>query len=238
MQFFKRALSRRNVADVRTSLHKARTRMYCPVATIALASPLEFAGLLLLLVVWYAFVPLGRVGSSRPRAGDARFYAALATMPSPGVFAIAWFVLYGLITGSLFVYVRDAPPNTATYTATCIASLVNLLTNKAWSVVFFESRAPTAALGVLVLVDLSAAAMAVGMALDAQWLALGLLVPYLLWLLVATYLNLAFLRTLAAYTSAQNQTSPLLSSQSSSASSASSSSSSQPAVRYVPPQRR
>jgi len=163
-------------------------------------SAAQYYGLLVQLVIWYAFVPFGRVagGGGRPRAGDARFYVALATMPPPVVFALAWAVLYGLIAGASFLYVRDAPPGTSTYTLVAVASLVNLVTNKAWSGVFFEARSPTAALGVLVLVDASAAVVAAGFARDGQWLALGLYVPYLLWLLVATGLNVLFLRALAA----------------------------------------
>jgi tryptophan-rich sensory protein len=197
---------------------------------MTLGSAAEYYGLLVQLVIWYAFVPLGRgAGSGRPRAGDARFYAALATMPSPAVFGVVWFVLYGLIAGASFVYVRDAPPGTTTYTATAVASLVNLVTNKAWSVVFFEARAPTAALGVLAAVDVSAAVVVIGFAIDKQWLALGLYVPYVLWLLAATYLNVAFLRTLAAYEYAA---------------AAAAASPGAPVVvaagppRYVPPQRR
>lgn len=132
----------------------------------------------------------GQVGQSGP---DNPWFAALvkpALYPPPATFGIVWSILYVMMGLSLALVVtaRGAPGRRAAI----VAFVVQLALNLSWSPLFFAARQITAA---LVLIVVMAAAIAVTIVLfrRVRPIAAVLLLPYLAWVLFATYLNWAFL---------------------------------------------
>jgi len=113
-----------------------------------------------------------------------------AAYPPPAVFSIVWTLLYALMGAALAMVVsaRGAVGRGFGITAFAIQFLVNL----AWSPVFFGGHQITAGLLVIAVLD-----VLVLVTTYIFWrirpVAGLLLVPYLLWILFATYLNWAFL---------------------------------------------
>ena len=161
----------------------------------------EALGILLWGVAWFAAYEFGGGGggASMYRPGDAyaaRVRRAISPLV-PGVFGIVWLVLYALNAVASYHYWRDFA-RTPQYTWAFALLLVNIVTNKAWSALFFGTRSPTVAFVDILLVLGTAIAILVAMALGANaarsgWLAFGLFAPYVVWLLLATGLNLRFL---------------------------------------------
>lgn len=102
--------------------------------------------------------------------------------PSPHIFPIAWSALYilmGLSLGSLLV--RGDIGLLKLWIA-------QLLVNFLWSICFFALRNPLLGLVVALLLDVLIFAYIVS-AFARRPIAAWLFIPYLLWLLFATYLN-------------------------------------------------
>lgn len=70
----------------------------------------------------------------------------------------------------------------------------NWLLNKAWVPIFFGFDLVELALVDILLVDATAIAVVIIMAQAEQWVAFWLWIPYVLWGLYATYLNIAVVR--------------------------------------------
>ena len=125
-------------------------------------------------------------------SGDsAARYAALQRPPlsPPGaVFGIAWTILYALMAiAAWLVFKSDAPRQQVRQAMTLYAA--QLVVNAMWPIVYFRFGALWAAAVVLfILVALVIGTMRRFYCIcpAAGWL----LVPYLLWLLFATYLNI------------------------------------------------
>lgn len=110
--------------------------------------------------------------------------------PPPATFGIVWTILYVLMGLALAMVItaRGAPGRGAAIGV----FVVQLLLNLAWSPLFFALHQITAALALLVVLDL-AVIVTVVLFHKVRPLAAALLVPYLAWALFATVLNWQFL---------------------------------------------
>lgn len=110
--------------------------------------------------------------------------------PPPATFGIAWTVLYLLmgVALAMIVTARGAAGRRAAIAMFAVQFLLNL----AWSPVFFGMQQLSAALILLVVIDL-AVIVTVWLFCKVRPLAAYLLLPYLAWALFATALNYQFL---------------------------------------------
>ena len=131
---------------------------------------------------------VGYVSSLLQRESMSTWYPFLnkSSLTPPGsVFAVVWGVLYILMGVSAgLVWGR----RTSASWMLLIMFLLQLFLNLLWSFCFFYMQLPLLALVVLLALFLTVAAYVVG-CYGQNRLAAFLNVPYMLWLLFATYLN-------------------------------------------------
>jgi len=154
------------------------------------ASFLRWALVLVPAVILLGFVS-GQAGGSGP---DNPWFAGLAKpgiYPPPAAFGIVWSVLY-LLMGLAAALVGAARGARGRGLALAVFAL-QLLVNLAWSPVFFGMHLITAALWVILAMDVLVA-LTVVLFWRVRPLAGGLLLPYLAWILFATVLNWQFLQ--------------------------------------------
>lgn len=110
------------------------------------------------------------------------------------VFPIVWTILYALLSVALFLTIRHRkamPKGSGILIALYIA---NIVLNSAWSPVFFKLRMPKAALALtLAMIALASTIIALH-AKQRAYLPMALVVPYLAWLLFASYLNILVIK--------------------------------------------
>lgn len=152
------------------------------------------------LIRWsLVFIPLtlllgflsGKIAQSGP--GNAWFDALAKPdiYPPPATFGIVWSILYILMGFSLALI---CSAHGARGRLACVlAWIVQFALNLAWTPVFFAFHQITAALGVLIALDI-AVLLTIVLFARVRPVAALLLVPYLAWVLFATYLNFAFLQ--------------------------------------------
>jgi len=133
----------------------------------------------------------GQLGGS---ATGNPWFASLvkpAVYPPAAVFPLAWTILYGLMGFALAVVITavGAPGRKPAI----IAFLVQLALNLAWSPLFFGQHQITAALFLIVILDVMVI-LTIVLFWRVRKLAAILLLPYIAWLLFASYLNWAFLQ--------------------------------------------
>lgn len=142
------------------------------------------------------FVPgvllLGMLSGAVGSGADDPWFVALnkpQLYPPPQTFGIVWTVLYILMGLALAMVVaaRGAPERRLAI----VAFAVQLLLNLAWSPLFFAAHQITAALVLLVVLDV-AVLLTMVLFQRVRPLAALLLAPYLLWVIFATYLNWEF----------------------------------------------
>lgn len=109
--------------------------------------------------------------------------------PPSWVFPIAWTILYALITASAAVFLSTASTirgavQTAGFFYYCAAWVLNL----SWSQIFFRFQRPDLSFAVI-LGMLAFIALTIRAFYPVSRLAAYLLVPYLVWVSFATYLN-------------------------------------------------
>jgi tryptophan-rich sensory protein len=147
------------------------------------------------LVVVPVIVLLGFLSGMMAQSGpDNPWFAALVkpdAYPPPQTFGIVWGVLYVLM-GLAFAMVLAARGARGRGIA-AIAFVVQFLLNLAWSPVFFGAHQITAGLIVIGVLDVAAIVATLLMA-RVRPVAAVLMVPYIAWILFATYLNFAFLQ--------------------------------------------
>ena len=120
------------------------------------------------------------------------WYASLqrpALTPPSWVFGPVWSVLYVMIAVSIFLFVRNHKAENGYGIYILIA--VHLITNFIWTLFFFRLQNPGLALIDILLLDVSLATM-IYYFWQTNKTASALLWPYLLWVLLATYLNFGF----------------------------------------------
>lgn len=151
-----------------------------------------------LFILGVSFVVCLGVGALSGMAGTSRvvdWYPTLkkpSLSPPPWVFGPVWISLYLLMAAALFLVARQGLAHPGVPFAIALFAL-QLLLNALWSLIFFGRKALLAAL-----VDLALLWVAIAATLVAFWplspLAAALLVPYLIWVSFAGYLNLAIWR--------------------------------------------
>ncbi|MDG5747146.1 tryptophan-rich sensory protein [Qipengyuania sp. XHP0207] len=131
----------------------------------------------------------GMVGSS----GSPWFQALEkpAIYPDPKWFGIVWTILYVMI--GLAVALVASAWGARGRTLALLAFAGHFALNLAWSPVFFGAQAITAALVVIVLIDLTLLVV-IALFWRVRRLAGLLLLPYLAWVLFATLLNWQFVQ--------------------------------------------
>jgi translocator protein len=149
-----------------------------------------FSVVLLLIITIGICLLAGIIGSVFTAAGIPVWYAGLvkpAFTPPAWVFAPVWTVLYILMGISLFLILRSDGKKEY-FRISLILFVVQLILNGMWSYLFFGLRSVSLGLFCLVLlfvVLLCTILMTLRVSRDAGLL----LVPYLLWLCIALYLN-------------------------------------------------
>lgn len=140
--------------------------------------------------LWIAFV-LGVGWLSSFLSGDISSVYALLEKPPlspPGpIFPIAWTILYVLMGMAAWLVSRSQEPGRG---QALFWFFIQLALIFSWSIVFFRFGLHWAALAVLLLLD-SLAVYTLRLFHRQNSSAAWLLVPYLLWILFATYLNLS-----------------------------------------------
>ncbi|AKJ65069.1 TspO/MBR family protein [Kiritimatiella glycovorans] len=110
-----------------------------------------------------------------------------ALTPPGWVFSPVWTVLYTMIAIAVILYYTA--PRRQYVVQTSILLAVHLATNFAWPWIFFGLHSPEAALANILLLDGTLIAL-IHRFLHTRRAAGFLLIPYLLWVLFATGLNL------------------------------------------------
>ena len=132
----------------------------------------------------------GQMAGSGP--GNPWFIALTkpAIYPPPAAFGIVWSILYVMmgIALTLVITARGAPGRSEAIAA----FVVQLLLNLAWTPLFFAAHKITAALILLVVLDISVV-ITIVLFRRVRPMAALLLLPYLAWALFATALNWQFL---------------------------------------------
>jgi len=165
----------------------------------------DFLSLIFILTIWYAFNPTPQTfsppgGGEKNKLSEKRYIMALSKLPPGALFGIMWFILYGLISLSLFYFWREAHTSSQ-YTVTLLLFIANLFTNKLYTPIFFGLRSPVGGMVVLVLTIISAGfiLLYIGLILGAASASFWLFVPYMVWLLVALGLHIKFLSDYNAF---------------------------------------
>ena len=143
--------------------------------------------------IFISFIPgLLGVMISPIASGKNTWYGTLnhsVLTPAGWVFSVVWTVLYFLIGIALFLIMQNsngAPRRDITNAYVLFA--INLVLNTAWSFVFFGAHSPEYALVLLMFLIIVAIFMARAffrVSVPACWL----VVPYIIWLMFAFYLN-------------------------------------------------
>lgn len=110
--------------------------------------------------------------------------------PPDWVFGPVWILLYMMIGAAILVYVLHAIKRELRkeLRTTCILLAIHLVINLSWTALFFGLQQPIWALIDLILLDLTLLWIIKRVGLVSPF-ARALLIPYLLWILYATYLN-------------------------------------------------
>jgi tryptophan-rich sensory protein len=111
--------------------------------------------------------------------------------PPDGVFSPVWTALYITIAVSILLYYRSSAKSHVGWTSAVL--VLHLTTNFAWTFLFFGLRSPAMALVDIIVLDISLIVLLFWF-WKSRALAGALLIPYLAWVLFATYLNYGFYR--------------------------------------------
>lgn len=112
--------------------------------------------------------------------------------PPDWVFPAVWTVVFTL-TAVAAAIAWNAAPDETTRRALIIAFAINVVLNMAWSYVFFTLRRPDWALIEVAIFWISIVAV-IAVASRSSTVAAALLAPYLVWVTIASALNLAIVR--------------------------------------------
>ena len=113
-----------------------------------------------------------------------------AFTPPSEVFAPAWTILYILIFVSLIIFLTKNTNENKT--AGVVLFVIQMFLNLLWSPVFFYWQNISFAFAVIVLLDILVIGIIIAF-YKVSKISAYFLVPYILWLLFATYLNWGFL---------------------------------------------
>ena len=110
--------------------------------------------------------------------------------PPPEVFAPAWIILYITILVSLIIFTVTKSRKNKTRGYLCF--LIQLLLNIAWTPVFFSMENIILALIIIILLDIFVF-FTIKEFYKISQSAAGILIPYFIWIIFATYLNIGIL---------------------------------------------
>lgn len=123
------------------------------------------------------------------RSNDYKF----PLRPPGWLFGPVWLILYGLIAASGYLYWDESVPSTLRDVLLAFY-FINLVLNKIWTPLFFDQGRRKWAFFIIILILLTAITVTVLLAIEGFWLSFGLYIPYPIWVLFASYLNLQFIR--------------------------------------------
>jgi tryptophan-rich sensory protein len=110
--------------------------------------------------------------------------------PPDWIFGPVWTILYIMIALALLLFYKNRK-NSSSNSSLCALIVFHLVTNFSWTGLFFGLKAPGLALLDIILLDTS-----LGVIICSFWkkhrTSAILLIPYLIWVLFATYLNAGF----------------------------------------------
>ena len=109
--------------------------------------------------------------------------------PPNWVFGVVWSLLYVMITASIVLFVKASWNKATVWTYILIG--MHLCFNFIWTTLFFKLQLPGLALVDIVVLDVTLVVMFLTF-WKVNSIAGALLIPYLVWVLFATYLNAAF----------------------------------------------
>lgn len=112
-----------------------------------------------------------------------------ALTPPNWVFGPVWTVLYIMIAVSIFLFVKNHKTGNGFWIYFLIA--FHLVSNFSWTALFFRLQSPGLALIDIIVLDLSLI-LIIYYFWQTNKIASILLLPYLLWVIFATYLNFSF----------------------------------------------
>ncbi len=110
--------------------------------------------------------------------------------PPDVVFGPVWTVLYVMIATAVVLYLRA--PRKPHEVRTMVVLVVHLASNVLWTTLFFGLRSPALALVDILVLDATLVLLVAWFRRVRPWSGY-LLLPYLAWVLFATYLNIGFL---------------------------------------------
>ena len=109
--------------------------------------------------------------------------------PPNWVFGPAWTILYIMIAISIIVYYQASGKQYAALTTVIL--IVHIVANFSWTPLFFQLQSPLLALLDILVLDVTLLVL-MYLFWQASTFAAVLLIPYLLWVSFATYLNAGF----------------------------------------------
>ena len=117
-------------------------------------------------------------------------------MPTVLMIHLIWTLVYFLAGWSYYVFFYNSPFDTgSSYVFDTITFLLiaNVVWNRMYIYVLLEAQLTLVALLMLVAVDAVVLAMIIILGLNGNTTSMGLLIPYLIWSLYLTYINIAWL---------------------------------------------
>lgn len=120
----------------------------------------------------------------------------ITLMPPNWIFGVIWPIIYILIWISLFILYRNTdftdPTRNYMIDVITILFILNIITNKMWTFVFFRLRRLIIALIMLIFIILSSITILIIFGINQKWLEFGLFIIYPIWCSFALYLNISF----------------------------------------------
>lgn len=111
--------------------------------------------------------------------------------PPNWIFGPVWTVLYVTIAASIFLYYKVRPGSHVAVTSAVL--VIHLISNFIWSYLFFTLRSPAMALVDILVLDTTLILLIIWFWKESAP-AGAILIPYMAWVLFATYLNFGFYR--------------------------------------------
>ncbi|MFO1257531.1 MAG: TspO/MBR family protein [Gammaproteobacteria bacterium] len=142
------------------------------------------------LIIWIvALIAIGGLIGSLTKPEISTWYSTLnrsSLTPPNDVFPIAWTILYGMIGASgWFIWQESTAPKLNVIKKLYV---IQLILNWSWTPLFFYYQLTGTSLAVLAVMDILVGAL-IYLAYRRTRAASLLMLPYLLWLLFATFLN-------------------------------------------------
>lgn len=110
--------------------------------------------------------------------------------PPNSIFSPVWTLLYIMMAAAIILYYQS--PSKPHIKQTSLILALHLITNALWTPLFFGLQSPALALADILILTATGLFITYRFTKAQRWAGL-LLIPYLIWISFATYLNAAFL---------------------------------------------